>query len=114
MFWDTCFTLDFINPSPFNPGRCLPNLSASRFLNRELSDGGLRIESGGLGRGVLADTGDTEGDEPTVADLTEDPTNMVVLLGLFLTQVMLLRFPIVRKVLRERRPRSKAGRHKEA
>lgn len=101
-----------------------------------MSDGGLRIESGGLGRGVLADTGDTEGDEPTVADLTEDPTNMVVLLGLFLTQVMLLRFPwhkyeptirsvqrhrgknekltIVRKVLRERRPRSKAGRHKEA
>lgn len=58
-----------------------------------MSDGRFRDESNCLGLGVLAETEDAEGEEPSATDLTADPPNVGVFLGLLLTPVMLLRLP---------------------
>lgn len=103
MSCDTCFTRDFKDPVPFDPGPVIVleiiqeldrlTLSASRFIGSRLPDGGFRVESSCLGPELLADTGDAKGEEATATDLTADSPNVAVCVGLFLTQVMLLRFP---------------------
>lgn len=93
MSCDTCFTRGFKDPAPFD---LCPTLSASRSLDTGFSDGRIRVESSCLGLGDLADIKDTEGEEPSATDLTVDPPNVGFFLGLLLTPVMLLRFPMVR------------------
>lgn len=98
MSCDTCFTSDFKDLGIFDPGRCLPTVSASHFLDVGLLDDKFRMESNCLGFDVLADTGDAEGEEPVATGLAVDLPNVAVVLGLFFTPVMLLRFPMVRNV----------------
>ena len=67
-------------------------LYASHFRDRSVLDG-FRIEEIRRDIEVWLDIGYSEGEESTATDLTTNPLNVVVSLGLFLIPVTLLRCP---------------------
>lgn len=58
-----------------------------------MSDGEIGTERNCLGLEALTDNEYADVEESTATHVTADPSNVVVFLGLFLTPVMLFRFP---------------------